>query len=83
MKKQVTFFILVGILGLVACKQAGEPKESATIPEKYEATWESLQKYECPEWFKDAKFGIYTHWGPYSVPSWENEWYPRLDVHER
>ena len=37
-----------------------------------------FRTYECPEWFKDAKFGIYTHWGPYSVPSWENEWYPRL-----
>jgi alpha-L-fucosidase len=30
-----------------------------------------------PEWYKDAKLGIYTHWGPYSVPAWENEWYPR------
>lgn len=34
---------------------------------KFEATWESLQQYECPEWFRNAKFGIYAHWGVYSV----------------
>ena len=39
--------------------------------------WESLQKYEAPEWFKDAKFGIFIHWGLYSVPAFGNEWYPR------
>ena len=39
--------------------------------------WESLQKYEAPEWYKDAKFGIFIHWGVYSVPAFGNEWYPR------
>ena len=43
--------------------------------EKYEASWESLQQYECPEWFQDAKFGIYTHWGVYSVPECPSDWY--------
>ena len=38
---------------------------------------ESLQKYETPEWYKDAKFGIFIHWGLYSVPAFGNEWYPR------
>jgi alpha-L-fucosidase len=31
------------------------------------ADWESLQKYEVPEWYKDAKFGIFIHWGAYSA----------------
>ena len=44
---------------------------------KYEANVESLSQYTVPEWYKDAKLGIYTHWGPYSVPAWKNEWYPR------
>ena len=35
----------------------------------YEPTWNSLGKHATPEWFKDAKFGIYTHWGGYSVPA--------------
>ena len=39
--------------------------------------WESLQKYEVPQWYKDAKFGIFIHWGLYSVPAFANEWYPR------
>jgi alpha-L-fucosidase len=39
--------------------------------------WESLQKYEAPEWYKDAKFGIFINWGVYSVPAFGNEWYPR------
>ena len=39
--------------------------------------WESLQKCEVPEWYKDAKFGIFIHWGLYSVPAFANEWYPR------
>ena len=39
--------------------------------------WESLQKYEPPEWYQDAKFGIFIHWGVYSVPAFSSEWYPR------
>jgi alpha-L-fucosidase len=39
--------------------------------------WESLQKYEVPEWYKDAKFGVFIHWGVYSVPAFGSEWYPR------
>jgi len=40
--------------------------------------WESLQTYEAPEWYRDAKFGIFIHWGAYSVPAFGSEWYPRL-----
>jgi alpha-L-fucosidase len=40
--------------------------------------WESLQTYEVPDWYKDAKFGIFIHWGVYSVPAFGSEWYPRM-----
>jgi len=43
----------------------------------YKPTWESLQQYEVPRWYQDAKFGIFIHWGLYSVPAFGNEWYPR------
>ena len=44
----------------------------------YEATWKSLeQSYRTPEWFMDAKFGIFIHWGVYSVPAAGSEWYPK------
>jgi alpha-L-fucosidase len=42
----------------------------------YQGTRESLQKYEIPEWFRDAKFGIWAHWGPQSVPE-DGDWYAR------
>ena len=46
--------------------------------ETYQPNWDSLSKHqETPEWFRDAKFGIYFHWGPYSVPAYGNEHYPR------
>jgi alpha-L-fucosidase len=45
---------------------------------KYTADWESLKNQNpAPEWFRDAKFGIYFHWGVYSVPAFGSEWYPR------
>jgi alpha-L-fucosidase len=50
----------------------------ALAQEKYSATWESLENYKLPEWVKDAKFGIFIHWGVYAVPGYGNEWYPRL-----
>ena len=40
--------------------------------------WDSLrQRYRTPDWFRDAKFGIFIHWGIYSVPAFANEWYSR------
>jgi alpha-L-fucosidase len=48
----------------------------------YQPEWESLRHYEIPEWFKDAKFGIFIHWGVYSVPAFGSEWYPRLMYQE-
>ncbi len=38
---------------------------------------DSLEKYEVPDWYRDAKFGIFIHWGVYSVPAFGSEWYPR------
>ena len=46
----------------------------------FQANWESLKKYEVPEWYRDAKFGIFIHWGVYAVPAYGGggnfgEWY--------
>jgi len=38
--------------------------------QNYKPSWESLDKRPVPAWFEDAKFGIFIHWGIYSVPSW-------------
>jgi len=43
----------------------------------YRADWETLRKFEMPQWYKDAKFGIFIHLSVFSVPGSQNEWYPR------
>jgi alpha-L-fucosidase len=61
----------VGCLALAACTRAPDA-------ETYQADWDSLAEHKAsPEWFRDAKLGIYFHWGVYSVPAFGNEWYPR------
>ena len=40
--------------------------------------WTTLSRWDVPAWYKDAKFGIFIHWGVYAVPAFGNEWYPRL-----
>ncbi len=62
----ILIMILVGGLGVKPCR--GE--------KPFEPTIESLKQYECPQWFRDAKFGIYIHWGVYSVAE-QGEWYAR------
>ncbi len=42
---------------------------ATTAQDKFEGNWESLSKKPIPEWMKDAKFGIYTHWSVFSVPA--------------
>jgi alpha-L-fucosidase len=39
-------------------------------------TMDSLKQYKCPDWFRDAKFGIWAHWGPQAVPM-DGDWYAR------
>ena len=48
------------------------------MSEIFEPNWRSLREHRTPQWLKDAKFGIYTHWGPYSVPACgkNGSWYP-------
>lgn len=74
MKKDMKMFkIIVSLLMVLVC---GISKSQET----YKPTWESLDNRPIPTWFKDAKFGIFIHWGPYSVPAWSpkgtySEWY--------
>jgi alpha-L-fucosidase len=43
----------------------------------FRAEWQSLANYQVPDWYKDAKFGIFIHWGLYAVPAFGSEQYPR------
>ncbi|MFI0815402.1 alpha-L-fucosidase [Streptomyces sp. NPDC021098] len=54
------------------------PGAALAAPSSYSPTWPSVDQHPAaPEWFQDAKFGIYFHWGAFSVPAFDNEWYPR------
>lgn len=70
---------LATLAGFVAASPAVHRRNTAyptTAP--YEATWESTDKHVAsPEWFKDAKFGVYWHWGAFTTPEHSSEWYPR------
>ena len=44
---------------------------------RYKADWASLSGHKTPAWYYEGKFGIFIHWGVYSVPGYGNEWYPR------
>ncbi len=78
MKTGIISSLLLAVV-LNSCTTAGKkPAEAKEKPPTYEASWESLARHnEQPDWFQDAKLGIYFHWGVYSVPAFGNEWYPR------
>lgn len=42
---------------------------------KYEPNWDSIDSRPLPEWYDQAKFGIFIHWGVFSVPSFGSEWF--------
>lgn len=67
MKKAV--IILLVICLTTACFAGCDKKEENAVPEIPEI------KYEVPEWYRDAKFGIFIHYGVYSVPAFGDEWY--------
>ena len=50
--------------------------QEPVAPGKFSPTWESLRQYQTPGWFRDAKFGIWAHWGPQCEPE-DGDWYAR------
>ena len=52
------------------------PKNLDKTRPGFKLDWSQVM-HHCPEWFRDAKFGVFYHWGPYSVPEYDSEWYSR------
>ena len=52
------------------------PAREAIATGKFEPSWESLAQYQTPEWYRDAKFGIWAHWGAQCQPE-QGDWYAR------
>ncbi len=80
MKKDLARFLCGALfLPLTGMAQNQAQQSVQAVPAQagvYEPTWESFAKYECPEWFRDAKFGIWAHWGPQCEPE-SGDWYAR------
>jgi alpha-L-fucosidase len=51
-------------------------EEESILKGKFKPTWESLAQYQTPDWFRNAKFGIWAHWGPQCQPEF-GDWYAR------
>src|SRR6266545_3355484 len=62
--------------GLYAARTKSGLAAPSILPGPFQATRESLKTYRCPEWFRDAKFGIWAHWGPQSAAEY-GDWYAR------
>jgi len=67
-KASATVLFLVSFVLIITSRLNADEKGH------YEPTTESLRKHKPPQWFEDAKFGIFVHWGPYAVPAY-HEWY--------
>ena len=89
-----TLFLAVpSWIGLALAASSGRHRRSAVIEGRvapanleiaagpFKPTMDSLKEYQCPEWFRDAKFGIWAHWGPQAVPM-DGDWYAR-DIYEQ
>ena len=85
--KKAIYSLTIVVVATAACVpgDAGNAGIDATLKTidkvaadgPFQPTWDSLAKYKVPDWYQDAKFGIFIHWGVYSVPAFGNEWYPR------
>ena len=83
-RKIAAFVLMAGITSFAVFAQVAPTRKNAYLPNgaapipagPYQPTWESIkQNYRTPAWFVDAKFGIMMHWGIYSVPAKQSEWY--------
>ena len=81
MKK--SFYALLTVLLLLSCQPDKKTYniDSVASPkgtEVFQDNWQNIaENYKFPEWFVDAKFGIFIHWGVYAVPAFDSEWYSR------
>jgi alpha-L-fucosidase len=89
MKTKIQFLILAGVAGFTLGARAGDPIPETAVPSvivnttnepitpgKFQPTWDSLKQYQVPDWFRNAKFGIWAHWGPQCQPE-DSDWYAR------
>jgi alpha-L-fucosidase len=73
--KRLTFIVTIVLVAAGAVPAQG-PGLEPVAEGPYRPGWEALRQYQCPEWFRDAKFGIWAHWTAQCVPE-QGDWYAR------
>jgi alpha-L-fucosidase len=84
-KPRIGILAVLFILAIDLVSFAADPKFEACLKQidevvnrgPFRPDWKSLEDFRVPAWYLDGKFGIFIHWGAYSVPAFGNEWYPR------
>ncbi|WP_255417200.1 alpha-L-fucosidase [Proteiniphilum sp. X52] len=83
MKKRISV-TMIGLLLLLSCQSTKKDFyniDSVASPkgtDLFQPNWDNIAEYyQFPEWYVDAKFGIFIHWGVFTVPAFDNEWYSR------
>ena len=61
--------ILAALIATAAAAQISKPAGAPSLSPQFQATWSSLRNNRIPQWLREGKFGIYTHWGVYAVPA--------------
>lgn len=79
MFNQSRFVVVLILFSCVACIAVPVWAQGTPAPAHYEPTLESLNRHPLPEWYADAKLGIFIHWGLYSVPGWAPLVHPEHD----
>ena len=79
-KKLCCALFSTSCLSILSFSSYADPQSVKSIEQSYEANWASLDARKTPQWWRDAKFGIFIHWGLYSVPAYSPvgtyaEWY--------
>ena len=75
----------IGTMSIMTVQAKTMPEFASPVSEKdepmqrgkFEPDWQSLRQYQVPDWFRDAKFGIWAHWGPQCAPE-HGDWYARF-----
>jgi alpha-L-fucosidase len=69
MRRRELLKMMGAVPATLATNTVARPSFSQASSQKYQATWESIDSRPSPSWYTDAKFGIFIHWGVYSVPA--------------
>ena len=69
--------IIIFLICMLSIPLYSQDQSERIVSGKFKPTWESLSQYEVPDWFRDAKFGIWAHWGPQCQPE-QGDWYARF-----